>query len=619
MPLTVSPRRTRRGSLALALLALAGLVVPGAVLAAKPAAPVNIQILNVSDWHANLDPASAAGGAWNISARWDADEAAFTGPTLRLTAGDDFGAAPPLSGFFDEVPSIQAQRLMGIQVNTFGNHNFDRGLTHLQSMIDLAAAPSTGTSGAHPGTPFHYVATNLSNLAGNLSGVDRIAYFTLGGVKVAILGIVNEEAPTLVSPGNFGTIAVTDGVAATKLAAREARQNGAKAVIVITHKGVTNASDGTGPLTDFVNALPGGLVDVVIGDHTNIQYSGTGALNGILYHENASFGNTYAKTFLTVSPGKGPGVSSKSVTFVTPGPAGSLSTDKTSCTGTGATATFCDQDIVTMLVPYRADLAVALDGVIGSTLAPFDRGGNIERRKEMPLGDLLADGLRQQYGVQIGYYTGGSIRTQFPACAYAPVNTLLNRSNWNSAHTAVATCAGYAGGSPIDLVKGDVYSVLPFGNNIVTRTVTGEQLWQVLENGVSLCPTPISSGSTCQGRFPQVSGIKFTFDTSFASGCSGSEVAPITWACVSGGANRIKSVTWSDGTPIAYDTTTYTFATTDFTNNGGDSYTMLHDGQGVSRDRDANAFLAYLSTLTMPLDPAGMTLDRITCVAPCAP
>src|SRR4029077_3968695 len=121
-------------------------------------------------------------------------------------------------------------------------------------------------------------------------------------------------------------------------------------------------------------------------------------------------------------------------------------------------------------------------------------------------------------------------RTQFPACAYAPVNTLLNRSAWNSAHTTIAACAGYAGGTPVDLVKGDVYSVLPFGNNIVTRTVTGIQLWQVLENGVSLCPNPISSGSTCQGRFPQVSGIKFSFDTSSPTGCSGSEVAPITWA-----------------------------------------------------------------------------------------
>jgi 5'-nucleotidase len=600
-------------------LALLGLVVPGAVLAAKPAAPVNIQILNVSDWHANLDPASANGGAWNISARWDADEAAFSGPTLRLTAGDDFGAAPPLSGFFDEVPSIQAQRLMGIQVNTFGNHNFDRGLTHLQSMIDLAAAPSTGTSGAHPGQPFHYVATNLANLDGNLTGVDRIEYFTLGGVKVAVLGIVNEEAPSLVSVGNFGTIVVTDGVAATKAAAREARKNGAKAVIVITHKGVTNASDGSGLLTDFVNALPGGLVDVVIGDHTNLQFSGTGASNGILFHENLSFGNSYAKTFLSVSPGAGAGVVSKSVQFVTPGPAGSLSTDKTSCTGTGATAAFCDQDIVSMLIPYRAQLAVALDGVIGSTLQPFDRGGNIERRKEMPLGDLLADGLVHQYGVQIGYYTGGSIRTQFPACGYQPVNTALNRGNWNGTHTAVVTCAGYASGTPYDLVKGDVYSVLPFGNNIVTRTVTGMQLWQALENGVSLCPNPITSGSSCQGRFPQVSGIKFSFDTSKTSGCSGSEVAPITWACVSGGANRITAVTWSDGTPIPYDSTTYTFATTDFTNNGGDSYTMLADGQGVSRDRDANAFLAYLSTLTMPLDPASYPLDRITCVASCTP
>ena len=619
MPQSVTSRRYRRGPLALALLALFGMVLPGAVLAVRPPAPVNIQILNVSDWHANLDPASAAGGAWNISARWDADEAAFAGPTLRLTAGDDFGAAPPLSGFFDEVPSIQAQRLMGIQVNTFGNHNFDRGLTHLQSMIDLAAAPSTGNAGAHPGQPFHYVATNLANLNANLSGVDRIEYFTLGGVKVAILGIVNEEAPTLVSPGNFGTIAVTDGVAATKTAARQARQAGAKAVIVITHKGVTNTTPLAGPLVDFTNALPGGLVDVVIGDHTNIKASGTGALNGILFTENASFGNTYAKTFLSVTPGAGPGVISKSVAFVTPGPAGSLSTDKTSCTGTGATATFCDQDIVTMLVPWRALLAAALDGTIGTTTQPFDRGGNIERRKEMPLGDLLADGLRQQYGVQIGYYTGGSIRSNFPACGYAPVNTLLNRANWNAAHNAIVTCAGYASGTPYDLVKGDVYTVLPFGNNIVTRTVTGQQLWQVLENGVSLCPNPISSGSTCAGRFPQVSGIKFSFDTSAPTGCSGSEVAPITWACVSGGANRIKSVTFSDGTPIPYDTQTYTFATTDFTNNGGDSYTMLHDGGGVSRDRDANAFLAYLSTLTMPLDPTSYPLDRITCLGTCTP
>ncbi|HJP88147.1 MAG TPA: 5'-nucleotidase C-terminal domain-containing protein [Candidatus Limnocylindrales bacterium] len=632
MPLTVSARPTRRGPIALALLALVALVIPGAVWAAKPppAPNVDIQILNVSDWHANLDPASANGGAWNISARWQADRAAFAGPTLTLTAGDDFGAAPPLSGFFDEIPSIQAQRLMGIQVNTFGNHNFDRGLTHLQQMVDLAAAPSTGNAGAHPGQPFHYVATNLANLAGNLTGVDRIAYFTLGGVKVAVLGIVNEEAPTLVSVGNFGTIQITDGVAATKAAAREARKNGAKAVIVITHKGVTDAGAGTGPLTDFVNALPGGLVDVVIGDHTNIKYSGTGALNGILFHENASFGNTYAKTFLTVKPGNGPGVIAKSMTFVDPvAPNPGLRASVPGgivdlCPVTG----FCDQNIVTMLAPWRVQLAAALDGPIGTTVTPFDRGSNIERRQEVPLGDLLADSLTANYGVQIGLYTGGSIRSQFPACGYKPVDTSLNRRNWddnastNPKHVTLVTCTGgYASGTPLDLVTGDVYTVLPFGNNIVTRTVTGDQLWRLLENSVSHCPTnydPNNDDVTCDGRFPQVSGIKFTFDKSVASGCSGAETKA-TWVCASSG-GRITSVTLMDGspdgTPILADSTTYTFATTDFTNNGGDSYFMLADGQGTSRDRDANSFLAYLQSIGSDLDPADYPQNRIT-ICPC--
>jgi 2',3'-cyclic-nucleotide 2'-phosphodiesterase (5'-nucleotidase family) len=607
------PRRPRR-SLAVAIFAILVLTIPsGAAAHFKPPAPVDIQILNVSDWHGNLDPASANGGAWNISAMWKQDRLAY--PTLTLTAGDDFGAAPPLSGFFDEVPAVQAQRLMGIQVNTFGNHNFDTGLTHLQAMIDLARAPSTGAAGAHPGKPFHYVAANLKNLNGNLKHVDPLEFLWVGKVKVAVIGIVNEEAPTLVSPGNFGTITVTDGVAATIKWARFARLFGADVVLVITHKGMNTVSPPTGALADFANALPKGLVDVVVGDHTNIQYSGS-TPNGVLYHENLSFGNGYAKTMLNVTPGFRGKVNSKSVTFVTPGPAGALSTDKTSCTGAGATATFCDQDIVTMLVPYRGLLAAALDGTIGTTTQPFDRGGNIERRKEMPLGDLLADGLRSVYGVDIGYYTGGSIRSQFPACGYAPVNTALNRGNWDATHTTVVTCAGYGAGTPYDLTKGDVYTVLPFGNNIVTRTVTGTQLWQTLENGVSLCPNPITSTSTCAGRFPQVSGIKFTFNTANATGCTGSEIAPITWACVP---SRITAVTKSDGTPIPYDGTTYTFATTDFTNNGGDSYTMLHDGVGVSRDRDANAFLTYISTIGPALDPTTMILDRITCTAPCTP
>src|SRR6266542_3825806 len=106
---------------------------------AAPHATVDIQFLNVSDWHGQLDPHNGIGGAAAISSYWKADRLANPN-TLTLTAGDDFGATPPLSNFFDDVPAVLAQRLMGIQVGTFGNHNFDGGLDHLQQMIDLAGS-----------------------------------------------------------------------------------------------------------------------------------------------------------------------------------------------------------------------------------------------------------------------------------------------------------------------------------------------------------------------------------------------------------------------------------------------------------------------------------------------
>ena len=183
--------------------------------------PVTIQILNVSDWHGNVDPfgTPALGGAWNISARWQQDRPAL--PTLTLTAGDDFGATPPLSSFFNEEPSVKAQRLMGIQVGALGNHNFDRGVGHLQQMINLAGAE---TSSSAPGQPFRYVSANLKNLDANLTGVEPMTFFKVGGLKVAVIGITNEEAPTVVLPGSFGTIEVTDGIAAANKYARHAAE-----------------------------------------------------------------------------------------------------------------------------------------------------------------------------------------------------------------------------------------------------------------------------------------------------------------------------------------------------------------------------------------------------------
>jgi 5'-nucleotidase len=580
-----------------ALLVTLTLIMPATTWAADPAPPppVTIQILNVSDWHGQLDPSSGVGGSWSIAARWAEDRLAY--PTLTLTGGDDFGATPPLSGFFDEVPAVLAQRMMGIQVGTLGNHNFDRGIQHLQQMIDLAGAP---TSADAPGQPYGYVSANLRNLKDNLSGVDPIRYFNVGGAKVAVIGITNEEAPGLVSPGNFGTIEVTDGVAAANKYARIARRAGANAVLVITHKGVRGfdaANNPFGELITFANGVDPNLVDVIFGDHTDIKFSGT--INGILVHENRSKGVTYAKTLLTVQPGMGGGVVGKSVSFVDPPTAPALTPAQllaAQCPNPTdpAPAKYCDAAILAMLAPYRIDLAALLDEKVATATASFPRGGNIERREEVALGNLIAEGMKWFQDTDFALMNGGGIRAPLPS-PYVPLDASLVRP---------------PAAAPWDLVLGDIYSVLPFGNTVLERTVTGAQLWAALENGVSQISSVDGTGG--DGRFPQIAGFRFTFDYAKAPGCSG---AGVTYVCVP---SRVISVTWPDGTPIPADNTVYTLATINFLNQGGDSYRMLLDGQtGENEVLDASVMQAYLDHLG-PIPELTPTTDgRITKCSGC--
>ena len=332
--------------------------VPGQARHVQDAIPV--QFLNVSDWHAQLDPLDIfgvgfVGGAAQISSYWKADRAAEPN-TLTLTAGDAYGAAPALSSFFRERTAVMAMNLMGFDVDTFGNHNFDRGIAHLQEMIDLAE--------------FQYVSANLENVEDNLTGVKPFEIFDMNGAKVAVVGLTNPEAPELVFPGSFGTIEVTDPVAAAMDAKAEAEAAGADVVVAITHMGVTGhdtAGEEVGPLIDFAEAVSG--FDVIFGDHTDFLFSDT--INGQLVLENRSKGVTYARTHLTLDPNTGT-VFNHRTEFVTP-----LSSAVTP-----------DQAIVDMLAPFRIELAAIFDERIAGATAVFPRGGNIERRQEVAIGNF---------------------------------------------------------------------------------------------------------------------------------------------------------------------------------------------------------------------------------------
>lgn len=520
--------KTMRQKLLVVLIAIITLITStGAVHAAPSHGTIDIQILNVSDWHGQLDPlvvgTSQVGGAAVLAAYFQADRAANPN-TITLTAGDAFGATPPISGFFGDVPTIEAMNLMGFQVDTLGNHNFDGGIAHLQGLIDIA--------------DFQYVSANLENRDDNLTGVDDFKIFDFNGVKVAIIGLTNPEAPQLVFPGNFGTIVPTDPVKAALKARNAAKDAGADIVIVITHMGVTGF-DGNGapfgPLVDFAQAVNNGngkkpKIDVIVGDHTDIQFKGI--INGALVYENRSKGLTYAKATLTVDTANHK-ILSKDATFVTP----------------FAAAVTADPTIAALVNSYRAQLAPILNTGVGFSTVFIPRAdacftgipndpSAAGRRCESLVGNVVTDSLRSRYGTDFALTNAGGLRANL-TCP--------------TTDSATDFCPAYTP-PPYPITRGQVLTVLPFGNVAATLSINGAELKSMLERGVSAMPS-------VDGRFAQVSGLCFTYDISAPAG---SRVTGAVHQALDGSC-----------TGAAVDLTagsTYTIATNDFTASGGDGY-----------------------------------------------
>ena len=535
------------------VLVMAVVITSVGVVSAAPHETVEIQLLNVSDWHGQLDPISGVGGAAVISAYWQADRAANPN-TLTLTAGDAVGATPPLSNFFADEPSILAMNLMGFDLDTFGNHNFDSGVARLQTQIDLA--------------DFQYVSANLKNRDANLTGVKDFEIFDMGGVKVAVIGITNPEAPTLVFPGSFGSIEPTDPVKAAIQARGAAKDAGADIVVVITHMGVTGFDPQGipfGPLVDFAQAVnpennKNQKIDVIIGDHTDFQFSGV--INGALVYENRSRGLTYAKARLVVDA-ENKKILDKSVTFVTP----------------LASAVTPDPAIAAMLQPYRDALGPVLNTVLGSSTVFIPRAdacGRADGRLcESLVGNVTADALRTTYGTDFAITNSGGLRANL-TCPTTDVSTDF--------------CPPYTP-SPYPITRGQVLTVLPFGNVAVTLSLNGAELKSMLEHGVSSMPG-------ANGRFAQVSGLCFTYNIA----------APV--------GNRVTGVVRqaADGscTGAVVDLTSasvYSITTNDFMANGGDGYPNFASRM-VTRDIMDNVLADYVSA-NSPISPS--IQGRIVC------
>jgi 5'-nucleotidase len=174
---------------------------------------------------------------------------------------------------------------------------------------------------------------------------------------------------------------------------------------------------------------------------------------------------------------------------------------------------------------YRkyGELISQLSVVIGRTTVALDARSEVSRKQETNLGNFIADSFRTATRSEIGFFSGGMIRA----------DGIIQ---------------------PGVLTQREVLAILPFKNKVIKLEVTGEMLKRILEHGVA------RSGNGAEpGQFPQVSGLRFTFD---ATRPPGSRVFAIT----------------VNGDPLE-ENRKYTFATSEFIAVGGDGYDMLREAR----------------------------------------
>jgi 5'-nucleotidase len=461
-------------------LRLAVLLVFLAACGARPEAVSDVRhvtIVDFSDWHGQLEPVQVTidgvrrslGGAAALKAYVDRERQRNPGGTLLVTAGDAVGATPPLSSFLDDVPAIEVLNAMGLDIDTLGNHNFDRGIAHLRRLTALARFP--------------YVAANIVGPDGQTLAPPTHV-FTRNGVRVGVIGIGNPETPIVVARDRVAGWRFLDPAPVITAHAATLRQNGAHLVIVLAHVGATAVTaDGSplGILGDVARAIRG--VDVLIGDHTGVAVNAR--VGDTLVVANRSRGLQFAVIDLEYDLGPRRLMRASAVHRIP-----------------FADEIVPDSALEAQIEGYRVRVRPLLDRRLGEAAFLVARAGS----RESALGNFVADTLRAAYGAQLALINSGGIRDNLPA-SYRPGDRALRRPT-----------PGYALGPPWDVVRGDILAALPFNNVAVTFKITGRTLWQALENSVA--PGLIVDGrfATDSGRFLQISGFAFRFDPRRAAG-----------------------------------------------------------------------------------------------------
>ncbi len=316
------------------------------------------------------------------------------------------------------------------------------------------------------------------------------------GVKVGIFGISTPETKYKSHPRNTEGLDIFDPVIASKLMVAKLEDN-VDVIIGLVHLGLSESSEHTSRLV--AENVEG--IDLIVDGHSHTELTEGLMVGSTLIAQAGGYDNNVGIVDLVVKNGM---VTSKTARLINKEEAAELDPDP------AITAIIEEVEEINNLI--TEEFVVTSD---------IDLEGEREnvRAGETNLGNLITDAMIDFTGADVALTNGGGIRASIPAG---------------------------------DITVGDVITVLPFGNYVVTIDVTGAELVQALEHGYSAYPETL-------GAFPHISGMNVVIDPSQEVG------------------SRVVEVT-VNGEELDLEET-YSLATNDFLAAGGDDYTMFGDNE----------------------------------------
>lgn len=529
---------------------------------------IELHVLAFNDFHGNLErPAIAtrrpAGGAAVLAAYLEAAEREHPGHTLIVHAGDEFGASPPLTRLNGNEPAVEVLNLLADAENcpygaathfydvaswrerpdrcnvigTLGNHEFDGGVPELLRLLE------GGTAAAGPfiekryrGSRVPYVCANVRDRRTGRLILPPYAVVVVAGIPIGVIGAVLRETPTIAPAWETRNLEFLDEAQSINRAAAELESHGIHTLLVAIHQGVvgTRTPQGwqwQGPLRKVVAELDP-AIDIVISGHTH-HY--TDALlpdrtgRPVLVTQAYAFGVAYADIALAIdrTTHEVIGKSARIVpTWDDAGP-----------------GLHPDARVAALTAAAARSVAPRIARVVGQTAAPATR--SMTAAGESALGDLVADAQRAETHADIALMNPGGLRSDLHA---GPIT-------W-----------------------GDILTLHPFGNRLITMTLTGAQLLEVLEEQWPADPNALP-------RVLKTSGLYYVWDRTRPPG------------------ERVVAACDAAHRPID-PTRNYRVTANDFLAAGGDDFIGLRVGLSeLTGPLDADALAQYLSSQRAPIEP----------------